>query len=201
MKWRERDSWLTFVAQGFVGGGLAATTGDSVGWDEAVALALATDAADDRNGDDILRCLASPGAASSRECVRHETGLLFAVIDGMELAKEGLNGFVLREAPSRPIGSFLEAALTALTARARTTDAGGWHAAATVCSAMSEIREAGVDGSILRRAASLHQEEWGSQCVNLAGRLAAPLRYTQTTRHRRAGAGAARPCAAPFHRH
>ena len=160
------------MVQGFIGGGLAATSGAPVDWDEAVALALAMDAADERNGDDILRCLASPGAASSRECVGHEAGLLFTAIDEMELAGEGFSGLVFREAPSQPVGPFVEAALTALTERARTTGADGWRAAATVCSAMSEICEAGVNGSILRRAASLHQEERGSERINLAGALA-----------------------------
>ena len=143
-----------------------------MGWDEAVALALAMDAANERNADDILRCLASPGAASSRECVGHEAGLLFTAIDEMELAGEGFSGLVFREAPGRPVGPFVEAALTALTEQARTTGVDGWRAAATLCSAMSEICEAGVDSSILRRAASFYQEERGSERINLAGALA-----------------------------
>ena len=172
MKWRERDSWLTSVVQKFVGGGLAATAGDSVGWQEAVALALVADAADDRNCDGLLRCLASPEAASSSEFLRQETGILFAVIDGMELAKKGTLEVAFQEAQDQPISAFLEAALMALAAGACAADTGGWRAAANVCSAMSELCEPGVDGSILRRAASLNQNQCGSQRVNLAGRLA-----------------------------
>lgn len=172
MKWRERDGWLTFVAQGFVGGAIGNATGYSVSMNEAVALALVLDAADDRNWDELLRCLVSPEAESSRQWVRHETGTLVSIIDGMGLDKEGEIALLFSQAPSRPVGSFLEAALPALIARARLDDKEGWRAAAAACLALSELRTTDNERSVLRQAASLHQDDWGSERVSLAVSLA-----------------------------
>lgn len=172
MKWRERDGWLSFVAQGFLGGAVGTTAGWSVSTNEAVALALVLDAADDSNWDELLRCLASPGDERSREWVRRETRTLFSVIDGTRLDTQDQNGLEFCEAPNRTIGTFLEPALSALMARARLDDEEGWCAATTVCLAMSELRPTDGECSVLRQAASLHQADRASERVSLAVSLA-----------------------------
>ena len=162
-----------FVVQGVVGGGPAmALGGYSVGRIESLALALALDAADDLNVEDLLRCLAAPGTESSRETLGGAAKVLFDVIDGVGLGKERAACFAFVGAPDRPIGWFLEGALEGLMAQARVADAGEWRAVGTVCSVMSELRGREAEESVLRQAASKHQEERASERVDVALGLA-----------------------------
>lgn len=167
MKWRERDSWLTYVAQGFVGGCFTSQTEYSVSWNDAVALALALEAADDWNQNDLLRCVAAPGATSSGNLLREEASALFEIIERTGLAQDGL---VFTAAPSLSVGGFLESAISALTDACRSGPV-SCRAVVTTCAVMSELRRSGATENVLREAASLRQEERGTEPVDLSVRV------------------------------